>query len=246
MEKGLQYDRRWMLVDEAGRFLTQREHSDMALFTISMMPDGFTVTSHQKKTKGSSILLPYENRSTKTPEKVQIWDDEVEAVEVDKAVSQWFSDSLNISCTLVFFPEINTRTVDVKYAKNNEQVSLADAYPFLIIGESSLNDLNKKLEQPVGINRFRPNFVFKGGDAFEEDTWNNFSIGTTAFHAVKSCARCVLTTVDPKTGIKGVEPLRTLSSYRKVNAKVLFGQNVLALKQGEVNEGDMIDVIDLK
>src|SRR6186713_3029548 len=111
MGKGLHQDRRWMLVDQQGRFLTQREHPEMALFTISMMPEGFTITSHQKKTKGSSILLPFENSPIKTAEKVQIWDDEVQAIEVDPIYSQWFSQSLDISCKLVFFPEINSRNV---------------------------------------------------------------------------------------------------------------------------------------
>ena len=151
-----------------------------------------------------------------------------------------------MTCTLVFFPELNARPVDLTYAKNNEQVSLADAYPYLIIGEASRNDLNEKLEHPVGMKRFRPNFVFTGGDAFEEDTWNNFTIGTVSFYGTKPCARCVLTTVDPETATKGVEPLRTLSSYRKVNAKVLFGQNVVACEPGEVNEGDIINIIDRK
>ena len=246
MEKGLQYDRRWMLVDEQGRFLTQREHPEMALFTISMMPEGFLITSQKKNTMGSSILLPFESKSKKKTEKVQIWDDEVEAAEVDPIYSRWFSESLGIACKLVFFHELNARAVDRGYAKNNEEVSLADAYPFLIIGESSLKKLNDKLEQPVGMMRFRPNFVFAGGDAFEEDTWNNFSIGSVSFYAAKPCSRCILTTVDPETGIKGIEPLRTLSTFRKINSKILFGQNVLALEHGEVKEGNTINVIDLK
>jgi uncharacterized protein YcbX len=243
MGKGLRYDRRWMLVDETGRFLTQREHPEMALFTLSMVDDGFLV-KNPKNTR--SILIPFENSPSATSIKVQIWDDEVHAVEVDTLHSQWFSECLNMNCKLVFFPEFNARPVDGTYARNNDQVSLADAYPFLIIGEATRNDLNEKLEHPVGMNRFRPNFVFTGGDAFEEDAWNNFTIGGVPFYGAKPCARCVLTTIDPETATKGIEPLRTLSLYRKVNSKVLFGQNVLALQAGEVHEGDDIEIIDRK
>jgi len=244
MGKGLRYDRRWMLVDEQGRFLTQREHPEMALFSVSMGPDGFLVENPKKNNR--SVLIPFEYNSSKATMKVQIWDDEVQAVEANPSFGQWFSECLTMTCKLVFFPEINIRAVDRAYAKNNEQVSLADAYPYLIIGEAALNDVNEKLEHHVGMNRFRPNFVFTGGSAFEEDTWNTFTIGAVSFYVAKSCARCVLTTVDPETGTKGIEPLRTLSTYRKVNAKVLFGQNVVALGQGVVNDGDVIEIIDLK
>lgn len=243
MGKGLRYDRRWMLVDENGRFLTQREHPEMALFKLSIMPDGFLVENPKQN---ASISIPFGNNSSTLTMNVQIWDDEVQAMEVSTFYSQWFSECLDMNCKLVFFPEANARPVDVRHAKNNDQVSLADAYPYLIVGEATRNDLNEKLEHPVGMNRFRPNFIFAGGYAFEEDTWNNFTIGAVSFYGAKPCARCVLTTVDPETGTKGIEPLRTLSSYRKVNAKVLFGQNVLALEPGEVSEGDVINIIDLK
>jgi uncharacterized protein len=246
MGKGLRYDRRWMLVDENGRFLTQREHPEMALFKISMTPTGFQIESQHNKAKQSAIMLPFENKTSTKPLQVQIWDDEVLAEEVDPTLSSWFSECLTFTCRLVFFPENNTRPVDTTYAKLNEQVSFADAFPYLIIGESSLSDLNGKLEQPIRMNRFRPNFVFTGETAFEEDHWSIIKIGSILFFVAKPCARCVLITVDPETGIKGAEPLKTLSQYRKANAKVLFGQNVISLSQGEIKEGDMIEIIDFK
>ena len=245
--KGLHYDRRWMLVDNQGRFLTQREHPDMALFAVSMNADTFTIKSRHKNSSGSSIEVPFKSKiHSGIWMDVHIWDDVVKAEEVDSKFSNWFSDCLGLSCKLVFFPESNTRPVDTRYAKHDEQVSLADAFPFLIIGESSLDDLNKRLGQSVGMKRFRPNFVFSGGVAFEEDAWNDFRIGAISFHGAKPCARCVLTTIDPETGIKGAEPLKTLASYRRVDAKVMFGQNVLAMEEGTVAEGDPIEIIDLK
>jgi hypothetical protein len=145
-----------------------------------------------------------------------------------------------MACRLVYFPEENSRPVDPRYKVNGEQVSLADAYPFLIIGQSSFEDLNSKLQEPVPMNRFRPNFVFTGGKPFEEDTWRNFSIGSTRFVGVKPCDRCVLTTVNQETGQKGVEPLKTLTSYRKRDNKVYFGQNLVALDHKRIQIGDLI------
>ena len=119
-------------------------------------------------------------------------------------------------------------------------VSLADGYPLLIIGESSLADLNKRLAFPLPMNRFRPNLVFRGGEPYEEDIWRNFTVGRNRFVGVKPCARCVLTTVDQDTGKKGIEPLLTLAKYRKRDGGVYFGQNVIALDNYEIKEGDGI------
>jgi uncharacterized protein YcbX len=169
-----------------------------------------------------------------------IWNDAVDTVEVDPRISEWFSAHLNFNCRLVSFPEINPRAVDPLYKVNDEHVSLADAYPFLIIGQSSLDDVNTRLDHKLPMNRFRPNFVFTGGAPYEEDSWRNFSIGNNRFVGVKPCARCALTTVNQDTAEKGIEPLATLSTYRKKESKVLFGQNLVAIDNLTVSEGDVI------
>ena len=235
MEKGLEYDRRWMLVDESGKFMTQRIYPKMALFKLSMDDIQLTVTHHQH-----SLKLDLNEQPETPPINVTIWNDTVLAHEVDVTYSQWFSNLLGVSCRLVYFPEENSRPVDPRYRVNGEQVSLADAYPFLIIGQSSLDDLNSRLTTPVPMNRFRPNFVFTGGKPFEEDTWRNFMIGSTRFVGVKLCERCVLTTVNQDTAEKGVEPLKMLNSYRKRDNKVYYGQNLVALDHSRVNIGDLI------
>ena len=234
MPKGLQFDRRWMLVDSSAQFLTQRIHSKMALFKLSLSDGNLKVDF-----KGHSILVATNHKATGLFN-AQIWDDVVSVFEVSKAHSKWFSEHLGIDCRLVQFPEENIRRVDPKYVSNEEHVSLADAYPFLIIGQSSMDDLNKRMEQPLSIRRFRPNFVFTGGEPYEEDKWKNIKIGSTEFIGVKPCSRCVLPTVDPETGEKGAEPLRTLSGYRKVDSKVYFGQNLIATSHNEVHVGDRI------
>jgi uncharacterized protein len=238
-QKGLDYDRRWMLVDEAGRFLTQREHPEMSQFQLTVDKERLTILS---KASNQSMLVDINGETSGESLPVTIWDDDVEAVEVSQGHSQWFSDQLKMKCKLVSFPEANKRNVDPDFAIKNDQVSLADAYPFLIIGQSSLDDLNKRLKIPVPMNRFRPNFVFTGGEPYEEDRWKKFRIGNNRFVGVKPCSRCVLTTVDQLTGVKGTEPLATLATYRKQGNKINFGQNLLAIDHDEIHEGDEIEL----
>lgn len=236
LEKGLEHDRRFMLIDAANRFITQREHPELALFDTEILDNQLRITHRvTKEAIGIALLPPEEKTLTAT-----IWNDAVLVSEVDVRVNAFFSDQLKFTCRLVFFPEKNPRPADNTYAPGNQQVSLADGYPFLIIGQASLDDLNTRLAEPVEMNRFRPNFVFTGGKPYEEDGWKNFSIGAARFTGVKNCARCVLTTIDPATGIQGLEPLRTLSTYRRKNGKVYFGQNVVTLSQGIINVGDSI------
>ena len=127
-----------------------------------------------------------------------------------------------------------------EYKINDENVSLADGFPLMIIGMASLDDLNHRLKVPLPMNRFRPNLIFTGGEAYEEDGWKNFTVGKNRFAGVKPCARCVTTTVNQETGEKGMEPLVTLSKYRKKDNQVYFGQNVLAIDKNEIHEGDEI------
>jgi uncharacterized protein YcbX len=237
MQKGLQDDRRLMLVDENNIFLTQRIHNHMALFRTSFADNGFRVSF-----KGESIDIPRTVEGD--PLLAKIWDDEVTVQEVSAAHTEWFSKNIGIRCKLVAFPEVNARPVDAKYAVADDHVSLADAYPLLFIGQSSLDDLNQRLNSPIPMNRFRPSVVFTGGDPFEEDTWKRFNIGDSSFAGVKPCKRCILPTVDQETGIRGAEPLATLSKYRRKDNGVYFGQNVIPTRLGQITIGDEIILKD--
>lgn len=237
--KGIEHDRRWMLIDENNMAMTQRAHPKMALFKVSKRDDGFLV--HY----GNDLIgLPftYEKKSFEAA----IWNDKVQVHEVSHAHSDWFSQHLGAACKLVAFPEQNQRPVDANYAFNNDQVSLADAYPLLVIGQASLDDLNNRMKVKLPMNRFRPNIVFTGGQPYEEDNWNYFRIGSSRFAAVKPCARCSVTTVDQQTAIKGVEPLSTLATYRKKDNAVYFGQNLLVLSRGEFKVGDRVELSVVK
>jgi len=239
-EKGLQYDRRWMLIDRNNDFMTQRIYPKMALFKLQIQSRWLLGSTFKITHSNDSISLSLNHSLIGKPIKAIVWDDTVEVYEVNREYSIWFSNRLGIECKLVSFPENNARPVDQHYQINREQVSLADAYPLLIIGEQSLADLNSRLADPVPMNRFRPNLVVSGSQPYEEDGWRNFLVGKNKFAAVKPCARCVLTTVNQDTGEKGMEPLATLSKYRKKDNKVLFGQNLIAIDHGKIYEGDEI------
>jgi uncharacterized protein YcbX len=240
--RGFAYDRRWLLVDESGRFITQRTHPQMALISVELREK--SVEFKHKKINASFLI----NMEIVSKEKVEvvIWDDNVLANKVSAEADEWFSDMLNIKCRLVYMPDESLRPVDKKFAYDNEIVSFADAYPFLLIGQSSLNELNSRLPEKLPINRFRPNIVFTGGNPFDEDRIKSFSVGDISFYPVKPCARCVVTTIDQSSGVKNEEPLKTLSTYRKMNNKVLFGQNLLHRGKGLISVGDEIKIIEWK
>ncbi|WP_317168178.1 MOSC domain-containing protein [Pontibacter pamirensis] len=245
-DRGLRYDRRWMLVDDKGKFLTQRQHAQMALLQVSMLENGLSVSHKQGVLE--PLYIPFEVKDAAVPElQVTIWDDTVTAQEVDPAISAWFTEVLGMPARLVRMSEQARRLVETDYAQNGEVVSFADSYPFLLIGQASLDDLNSRLEQPVPMNQFRPNFVFRGGAPFEEDTWSDFKIGDVSFQAVKPCARCVVTTINQETAEKSAEPLRTLAIYRQLRHKTIFGQNLLSISPaGTVQVGDKLEVLSWK
>ena len=243
--RGLENDRRFMLVDENGRFLSQREHPQLAIFQTKI-EDNFLKITHKKTGQNLTINLSPPSQSPLLS--VTIWDDETSAIEISSEASFWFTQALGIPTRLVYMPEESHRKTDAQYALTGEEItSFSDGYPILIIGQSSLDDLNNRLENPVNINRFRPNFVFTHGEPFEEDAWHEFTVGNIRFFGVKPCARCIMTTIDQETGEKkSKEPLLTLNKYRKAGNKILFGQNVLVSQLGTVSIGDDVTIISRK
>jgi len=244
---GLRYDRRWLLVNEKNEFLTQRNFAKLATLSVKINKNKICVSSND-----SSIDIPL---LPKTPilQTVKIWSARVGAVVYEKETNDWFSDVLQTNCKLVAMPEETKRKVNYFYRVHEEDtVSFADAYPFLLTGENSLGDLNAKLKKKILMNRFRPNFVVSGSQPFEEDNWKKIKIGETVFHLVKPCARCVVTTIDQETGISdGREPLKTLSTYRilkrSIKKKIMFGQNLIAENAGgEIKIGDEVEVLETR
>lgn len=242
-DRGLEHDRRWLLIDENGTFLSQREHPELALFQPEITGD-FLKISHRVKLETIQFPLQQSFSEAETKIDVTVWEDSIKAYEVDSVVSDWFSRILGFSARLVYMPEESHRKVEAEYAVNEADInSFSDAYPFLLIGQSSLDDLNSRLKEALPMNRFRPNFVFTSGDAYEEESWKEFTIGKLTFFGVKPCGRCVMTTVDQEKGkTSGKDPLLTLAKYRTVGNSVLFGQNLIGSGTGLVAVGDAIEV----
>src|SRR5690606_15892351 len=232
LPKGLEHDRRWMLVDESGTALTQRTQPRMALFKTALHRDHLEIRFDK-----DVLMVPFEIPG-RDEDRAMVWSDEVVVIPMGTTYDRWFSDRLGIACRLMAFPEDNPRPVESGYVDDEVHVRLQDAFPFLVIGQSTLDDLNKRLDTPVPMNRFRPNLVFTGGAPYEEDNWKEVSIGGLTFTGARPCVRCNLPGVNQDTGILEKEPLRTLATYRKTGNKVLFGMNLIGPAQGQLRVGD--------
>lgn len=241
--QGLRHDRRWLLVDGKNQFLTQRQHPELALLAVAPAHNGWLL-SHRQRPELLPLYIPFEA----TPERtlfVTIWDDLVWAWRGDAVADEWLSRALDREIRLVYMSDMVRRDVEPEHNPEGQLVSFADGYPFLLIGEAALADLNQRLPTPVPLDRFRPNLVFSGGPAYDDDAWSAFQIGNVPFRAVRGCGRCVLTTIDQQTAAKTPqgEPLRTLATYRSTGSKVLFGQNVTGPGHGHLRVGDAVAVL---
>lgn len=239
-ERGLLYDRRWMIVNSENVFITQRLFPQM-VFVHVKIEKGRLIFRHRFKNIESLEISLAEYSENKT--NVEIWDDKCEAVEYGQEINDWFAEALDTKCKLVYMPKTTKRKTSVKYFNESKNVSFADGYPFLIIGEESLKFLNLKLVEKVSMSQFRPNLVFSGGKEHDEDNWNNITIGAINFSVGKPCVRCVITTINPQNGKKNKEPLATLSKYRNFNGKVMFGQNAISHSEGVIRLGDKIELL---
>ena len=233
-EMGFENDRRWMLIDDKNQFITQRKHPNLSQFYPKINKDKIEISYHNKKHEF------FINESLNEPIFSKVWDDESKVVEVNKTTSKWFSDTLGFTCMLVKIFNKGARKHKSNSLNKTLNVSLADGYPFLLIGSESLNFLNEKLEEKITVKRFRPNIVINSQLAHEEDSFDAFQIGNVKFKNAKPCGRCVMVNNDPITGIMLKEPLKTLSTYRKADNNVLFGTNVMCLNEGIISVGDTL------
>jgi hypothetical protein len=175
---------------------------------------------------------------------VTVWRDTVAARDAGAAAAVWFGELLGESARLVFMPDDTRRAVDPAFAAPGDVVSFADGFPWLLISEASLADLNARLPRPLPMSRFRPNLIVSGCAPYAEDGWRTLRIGEAVFRVVKPCARCSVTTVDQETGEPdGPEPLRTLAGYRRAGDGVMFGQNLLAERGGELRVGEPVEIV---
>ena len=241
--RGFEHDRRWMLIDENNRFLSQREVAEMALLKVSIIPGGLEV--HHQDDPNDNLKIRFdENTDQKIT--VTVWDDQCMALLVSEEADKWFTKKLNTHCRLVYMPDDTQRLIEEKYNINNSITSFSDGFPVLVISEASLQDLNARLTESIAMDRFRPNLVISESKPFEEDNLKEFSINDIFFYGVKPCSRCVITTINQATALKGKEPLTTLASYRNKNHKIYFGENVIAKGTGNIKIGDSITILQTK
>lgn len=237
--RGLRDDRRWMVVDADGRFLTGRELSRLILIRAQPAADGLVLDAPGMAT----LQVPLPQSTATTP--VKVWKSDVEARPADTDTDAWISEFLQQPARLVHMDAGVVRAITSSHAAADDEVSFADAFPLLLISRAAIDGLNGRLARPVSMLRFRPNLVIDGVPAHAEDGWKKIRIGSVDFDVAKACTRCVFTTVDPARGIRDPdgEPLRTLVGYRRTADGVTFGQNLIPRSGGVVRAGDAIEVL---
>lgn len=236
--RGLRHDRSLLIIADDGVAITQRDVPQLALVrtrilddqTISLEFDGQPELKIQKNQAGNRC-------------KAVVWDDECDAVDQGDEAAKWFSKITGMSSRLVIMTDEFVRPVHQKKVEGDFRVGFADSHPLLIISRASLDELNSRLDTPVPMNRFRPNVVIDGAEPFAEDSWKQIKIGEILFDVTKPCARCVMVTIDQASGQGSKEPLKTLSTYRTVGSKVMFGQNMIHHSEGQISVGDKLEVI---
>jgi uncharacterized protein YcbX len=234
---GLQFDRKWMLIDRAGHFLSQRTLPAMALIKTALTETQLILSA----TGMENLFLPLEPAKG-APITSTVWHDQYEALSVSAQADQWLSTFLKQDCRLVYHPDTALRRVDVNYAQPSDQVAFADGFPFLLIAENSLVALNQAMRLNLSMARFRPNLVITGCPAYAEDSWREIRIGEIDFRLPKPCSRCSVPTIDPDTATLSKEPLTTLNRLRKWHNKVYFGQNALHNQAGILSVGDTVTI----
>ncbi|HSQ65744.1 MAG TPA: MOSC N-terminal beta barrel domain-containing protein [Polyangiaceae bacterium] len=238
LPEGFAGDRRWMVVqrkaDGTLAFVTQRTVAGLVRVRASLEQDGIVL----RGPSGDALVLP----DAPPPERelVTVWESTLPAI-VWREADEWLARETGLADVhLAKLPTDVTRSVTSSKGRAGDVVSFADAFPYLITNAASLDDLDARLEAPVTMERFRPNVVVSGARAWEEDGWSTLRAGEVVFAARKPCGRCVVTTIDPDTGDKGNEPLKTLATFREKEGKVNFGVNFVALSEGEVRVGDEV------
>jgi uncharacterized protein YcbX len=249
--KGLSGDREWMIVDEAGRFLTQRTHPKMTQIGVSLEADHLILSDARGQFEPIAIPL----LASGCEREVQMWQTQTLALDQGDTVADWLTCMLDRACRLVRQSSDHPRSTDPTYAPGGT-VSFADGYPLLLTTTASLADLNRRIQasdpkaDPVSMRQFRPNIVVELDDdlAFEEDDWQALKVRDVTFDCVKPCDRCIVTTTDQDSGDRHTdqEPLRTLATFRRFNNKLMFGENLVPRSLGSLRRGDLIEVLAAK
>lgn len=231
-------DRRWLVVDRQGQFITQRQKAAMALVQTALRDDTVTLTM-----EGLPAIRFRPADFEGTERQVQVWRDQCIARSGPRELDEWISQALGTDCQIVFMPDSTRRQVDPRYAQAGETVSFADGFPLLLTTDASLGELNRRLPFAIGMERFRPNLVVEGTVPFAEDGWQRIRVGQMTFRVSKPCSRCAIPTIDPQTARKQPEVFKTLQQFRARDGEVWFGQNLLPEGGGIIRIGDQVDIL---
>jgi len=234
--RGLENDRKWVVVDKSNRFISQRSYPEMCKIRVEITKTGLILNHPDFE----ELIIDQSESDGKSM--VSIWDDTVVAQNSNAAAAEWFSTVLGHPLRLVRIGDDYQRNIRLNDNVLESEVHFGDAFPILVISEASLNNLNNRLESAVPMNRFRPNIVISGAGEHDEDTWKEIRVGDIALSYGKKCGRCTVTTVDQITAESSLEPLRTLSTYRKEGSKVCFGSYYSPSTLGQIYVGDVIEV----
>lgn len=237
---GLQHDRRLMVVDAQGDFITQREFAGMAL--IDAHVNGSDMHLAAPGMPGMAFPL----RQSGVTESVNIWKSRfVAAVDQGAQAAEWLSEYLKMNVHLVHIASGYKRKVSHDHAIfEDDHVGFADGYPILVVSQASLDDLNGRLPGPVAMNRFRPNLVIGGCEPFAEDQWKRIRVGEVELALVKPCARCQMPNIEQETGLITKETIATLSEYRRFDGKIMFGVNAIPIHTGAIQRGARVDILE--
>ncbi|WP_240770118.1 MOSC N-terminal beta barrel domain-containing protein [Nocardioides sp. GY 10127] len=243
---GLAGDRRWMVVDPEGGFVTAREVNRMLLVNAEPMPHGIRLSG--------ADLEPLEvaEPDPALQLRVQVWSSRLSAAAAGPEADAWLSAALGRPVRLVHLDDPTRRPTNPAYSREDDRVSFADGYPLLLASTSSLAAVQQAHRERAGdaalrltMTRFRPNVVVEGAEPWAEDDWRVVRIGEAVFRAVKGCARCVMTTVDPETGERSKEPTATLARIRRFDGATWFGVNLVPDTPGvRVRVGDPVEVLE--
>jgi hypothetical protein len=251
-ERGIKDDRGWLIVTDDNKFLTQRQNPKMALIKATINGGGADRSIKLEAPGLAPLTVPEFTSLEKNPglseRKVTVWDDSgLNSIDQGEDAAKWLSSFLDTSVRLVRMSDDGVRNVRGELPGAPQAVfAFQDGFPFLLVSNASLQELNNRMIDALPMDRFRPNIVIGGSDAFAEDRWATLRIGDVTFECDKPCARCVITTIDQQTATKQSEPLKTLATFRKEDNQVMFGQNAIHLNQGTIKVNDEVEILKMK